>query len=178
MVLKFTDSQLERDYANHHASLSFQTDFLFSALNGLVRVPCQLCSPCRRLLAAHDVDACYLQVWLLACGKYHNLIEGQVWAILMLKVIAGFVPPVLIWQAPTFYKRVREPLVLCLRVVTMVGAALGCLLLTCSTGPKCAGSLQFPEAALGFVSCLLLARKLAWLGANLLPLSTCRSSKC
>ena len=40
MVLKFSDSRLERDYADHHASLSFQTDFLFSALNGLVRAPC------------------------------------------------------------------------------------------------------------------------------------------
>ncbi len=61
-------------------------------------------------------------MWLLACGKNHSLIEGQVWAILMLKVIAGMAPPLLIWQVPNFYKRVREPLVLCLRVVTMVGA--------------------------------------------------------
>ena len=63
-------------------------------------------------------------MWLLACGKNHNVIEGQVWAILMLKVVAGMAPPVLIWQVPTFYKRVREPLVLSLRVLTMVGAAL------------------------------------------------------
>ena len=82
-------------------------------------------------------------MWLLACGKNHSLIEGEVWAILMLKVVAGFAPPVLIWQAPNFYKRIREPLVLCLRVLTMVRPT-GCLLLTCSTALKCAGSLQHP----------------------------------
>ena len=150
MVLKFTDSQLERDYAVHHASLSFQTDFLFSALNGLVRAPCWSCNTCRRLLNAPDVDACHLQVWLLACGKNHNLIEGEVWAILMLKVVAGFVPPVLIWQVPTFYKRVREPLVLCLRVLTMVGTALAASCSPAALGPIVQAPCSFLKQRLAF----------------------------
>ena len=57
MVLKFTDSQLEREYAYHHASLSFQTDFLFSALNGLVRAPL--------LIVQHLAEACLLPMTLM-----------------------------------------------------------------------------------------------------------------
>ena len=60
----------------------------------------------------------------------------------MLKVAAGMAPPVLIWQVPTFYKRVREPLVLSLRVLTMVGCT-GCLLLTCSTAPDVQARCSF-----------------------------------
>ena len=79
-------------------------------------------------------------MWLLACGKNHNLIEGQVWAILMLKDAAGMAPPLLIWQVPNFYKRVREPLVLCLRVLTMVRSAPA----ACCSPAALAPSVQAP----------------------------------